>query len=79
MREYVYTVVLEPDLEDGGYTAYVPALPGCHTQGETKEEALKHAEEAVSLYLATLIEEGKPVPPDTKPELIFETVRVAAA
>lgn len=44
------TVILEPQ-EEGGYTAYVPSLPGCISQGETKEEALKNIKEAIELYL----------------------------
>ncbi|MCW7070949.1 HicB family protein [ANME-1 cluster archaeon ex4572_4] len=43
-------VVLEPQ-EEGGYTVYVPALPGSISQGETDEEALKNIKEAVELYL----------------------------
>ena len=45
-----FKVVLEPS-EDGGYTAYVPSLPGCISEGDTVEEALKNIEEAVELYL----------------------------
>lgn len=44
------TVVLEQQ-EEGGYTVYVPSLPGCISQGETKEEALKNIKEAIELYL----------------------------
>lgn len=44
------TVILEPQAE-GGYTVYVPSLPGCISQGETKEEALANIKEAIELYL----------------------------
>ena len=44
------TVVLEEE-EEGGYTVYVPSLPGCISQGETREEALKNIKEAIELYL----------------------------
>ena len=44
------TVVLEKQ-QEGGYTVYVPSLPGCISQGETKEEALKNIKEAIELYL----------------------------
>jgi predicted RNase H-like HicB family nuclease len=44
------TVVLEKQ-EEGGYTVYVPSLPGCISQGETKEEAIKNIKEAIELYL----------------------------
>ncbi|MGY6708867.1 MAG: type II toxin-antitoxin system HicB family antitoxin [Rhizobiaceae bacterium] len=43
-------VVLEPS-EDGGFTAHVPSLPGCISEGNTKEEALRNIKEAVELYL----------------------------
>ena len=43
-------VVLEPS-DEGGYTAIVPALPGCISEGETKEEALQNIREAIELYL----------------------------
>lgn len=43
-------IVLEPS-EEGGYTAIVPALPGCLSEGETREEALANVQEAISLYL----------------------------
>ncbi len=43
-------VVLEPS-EDGGYTVYVPSLPGCISEGDTREEALANIREAVKLYL----------------------------
>lgn len=43
-------VVLEPS-EEGGYTAYVPSLPGCISEGDTAEEAMANIREAVELYL----------------------------
>ena len=43
-------VVLEPS-EEGGYTAIVPSLPGCVSEGDSKEEALKNIREAITLYL----------------------------
>ncbi len=43
-------IILEPS-EEGGYTAIVPALPGCVSEGNTREEALKNIREAVELYL----------------------------
>ncbi|MBI4140824.1 type II toxin-antitoxin system HicB family antitoxin [Candidatus Woesearchaeota archaeon] len=44
------TVVLEKQKE-GGYTVYVPSLPGCISQGETKDEAVRNIKEAIELYL----------------------------
>ncbi len=43
-------VVLEPS-DDGGFTAYVPALPGCIGEGDTKDEAMTNIREAIALYL----------------------------
>jgi len=43
-------IILEKQ-EEGGYTVHVPSLPGCISQGETKEEALKNIKEAIELYL----------------------------
>ena len=46
-----FTVVLLADVESGGYTVLVPSLPGCVTDGETIEDALASASEAISLYI----------------------------
>ena len=43
-------IVLTPS-EEGGYTAYIPALPGCISEGDTKEDALSNIREALELYL----------------------------
>lgn len=43
-------VVLEPS-DEGGFTVYVPSLPGCISEGETEEEALANIREAIELYL----------------------------
>ena len=45
-----FKVIIEPS-EEGGYTAYVPALPGCVSEGETVEEAMANIREAIELYL----------------------------
>ena len=50
-----YTAVLEP-AEEGGYVVHIPALPGCATQGETVEEALFLAQDAIKGYLAVMKE-----------------------
>ncbi|GET37898.1 type II toxin-antitoxin system HicB family antitoxin [Microseira wollei] len=55
-------VVLEPS-DEGGYTVYVPSLPGCISEGETIEEALANIQEAIELYLEPteddlMVEEG---------------------
>ena len=43
-------VVFEPS-EEGGYTAFVPSLPGCISEGDTREETLRNIKEAIELYL----------------------------
>lgn len=48
-----YSVIYE-EASEGGYVVSVPALPGCHTQGESIEEAEKNVKEAISLYLESL-------------------------
>lgn len=50
-------IVLEPS-EEGGYTAIVPALPGCISEGETREEALRNIREAIDLYLEPVEDDG---------------------
>jgi antitoxin HicB len=57
-----YTVLLIPDLADGGYTVTVPTLPGCITEGDTLDQALEHARDAIRLYLADLEAAGEPAP-----------------
>lgn len=55
---YEFDVVIIED-ETGGYVAFVPALLGCHTQGDTLGELMDNAKEAIELYLETLTEEEK--------------------
>jgi len=55
---YEFDVVIIED-ETGGYVAFVPALPGCHTQADTLGELMDNAKEAIELYLETLTEEEK--------------------
>ncbi len=51
-----FKVVVEEDLEDGGYVVHCPALKGCWSQGDTIEEALENIKEAIAGYLKTLNE-----------------------
>jgi predicted RNase H-like HicB family nuclease len=64
-----YRVLIETD-EDGAFSAQVPSLPGCISQGKTREEALKNVKEAVTLYLESLSEHGDPIPPSIQEEII---------
>jgi predicted RNase H-like HicB family nuclease len=59
-----YTVVLTPDTDDGGFVVTVPSLPGCVTQGETVEQAIDRAREAIHGFIETLVALGEPVPTD---------------
>jgi predicted RNase H-like HicB family nuclease len=52
--------VFEPQ-DEGGYSVYAPDLPGLHTEGDTLEEAVANAEEALALYVEGLREDGRPV------------------
>ena len=49
--------IFEPD-PDGGYHAYAPELPGLHSEGDTLEEAIANAQEALELYVGGLRDEG---------------------
>jgi predicted RNase H-like HicB family nuclease len=56
-----YSVELEPQKE-GGYTVRVPVLPGCISEGDTLEEALKNVKDAIEGYLKVLAKHKRPVP-----------------
>jgi antitoxin HicB len=62
VKTYRYRVELEEDDEDGGWTAVVPALLGCASEGDTAEEALANVREAAQAYVEVLLELGRPVP-----------------
>lgn len=68
MDERGYHVVLEPD-PGGGYIAVVPAFPGCYSQGETAEEALANARNAILLTIEDMRDRGEPIP-DPAGELV---------
>ena len=66
-------VVFETD-EDGWVVASCPTLPGCHSQGRTRAEALRNIREAIGGYLASMREHGAPTPTSSE----FEVVEVTA-
>ena len=70
-----FRVILEPN-EAGGYTVMVPVLPGCISEGDTKEEALANIKEAIELYIESLQADGEPIPTE---EAVEETVVEVAA
>ena len=72
-----YTVVFEPDPEDGGYVVTCPALPGCISEGETLAEARAMAADAIQGYLDVLHDGGSPPADVHTPEsMLSETVEV---
>ena len=71
---YNYTVIFEKEIE-GGYHAFCPILKGCHSQGDTFEEAVENIAEAISLYIYSLKEDQQLIP---KEDLIFKSVQIAS-
>ena len=61
MASYTYTVILEPDAQEG-YVVHCPSLPGVVTEGDTVEEALAMARDAIAGYLESLRKDGLPIP-----------------
>ena len=70
-REYEVVLMTE---EGGGFSVTVPALPGCVSQGETREEALAMIREAIEVYIESLVAHGDPIPGPVE----IERVTVAA-
>lgn len=64
-----FRVLIEQD-EDGVFIAEVPSLPGCLSDGQTREEALANVREAISLYLESLEAHGDPIPPSITEEVV---------
>jgi predicted RNase H-like HicB family nuclease len=64
-----YRVLIEQD-EDGMYVAEVPSLPGCISQGQTREEAVENIREAIAAYLESLEAHGDPIPPPITEEVV---------
>jgi len=61
MKQLTYRLLLNREPE-GGYTVLVPTLPGCITYGETVEEAIAMAKEAIELYIESLVAHNEPIP-----------------
>ena len=70
-----YTIILEPNYPEGGYTVRVPALLGCITYGKTRGEALARAKEAIEGFIEGLEKAGEPVPEEVTP-VEMDTVTV---
>ena len=64
-----YLVWIEQD-EDGMYVAVAPALPGCISQGKTREKAVENIREAMAAYLESLEAHNEPIPPPISEEVV---------
>ena len=64
-----YTAILDQE-PDGGFVAIIPALPGCVSQGDTREEALANIREAAELYVEDCLTTGYPVPSEAGREFV---------
>ena len=73
-----YTVILVPE-EEGGYSVEVPALPGCYTQGETREGAIAMVKEAIELYLESCKAHNEPMPEESGVESLIIEVKEPVA
>jgi antitoxin HicB len=72
-ENFSFSVVLEPQ-QDGGFTVLVPALPEVVTEGDTEQEALANAEEAIRAIVAYRRDQGMTIPADAHPEIRLITV-----
>jgi len=71
MKEYNYTIILER--EEEGYHASCPALPGCHTQGDSYEEVMENIKDAIKLYIESLKAYNDLIPEE---DIIIKHLRV---
>ena len=73
MTTYHYTTILERQPE-GGFHVYCPALKGCHSQGDTIDEALVNMREAVEVFIESITAHGDPIP---REDLLIKPLEVA--
>lgn len=73
MRIFNYTIIFEKE-DDGGYHVFCPTLKGCHSQGDTYDEALTNIEDAIKIYLDSLIAHNEPIPDE---DIMIKPLRVA--
>ena len=71
--KYSFSVILEPQ-EEGGFAVLVPALPEVVTEGDTEQEALENAKEAIGAIISYRRDNGIPIPSDAHPEIRRVTV-----
>lgn len=67
MKFYSFQVVIEKEVEDEGYSAYAPNVPGCFSNGKTIEEAKQNIRQAIEQHLASLVAHGQPIPRTHRP------------
>lgn len=77
MTTRLYTILLKPDPEQGGYWVEVPTFPGCYSQGDTLDEALANIREAIEGYIETLVMDGEPIPEEPVPYQV-QQIEIAA-
>ena len=70
-----HKIVLEPDVDAGGYVVHCPALAGCYSQGATKEEATENIREAIEAYLESHEKDNLPIPLAVEPAIARGRVR----
>jgi len=64
-----FRVIIQQD-EDGAFVAECPSLPGCISQGKTREEALDNIRDAITGYLESLKKHNEPIPPSIDEEIV---------
>ena len=70
-----FKVIFEEEPE-GGFSVFVPSLPGCASQGETMDEAIENIKEAIALYIESLKEDHLPIP-QTDFQVIVRDIEVS--
>jgi predicted RNase H-like HicB family nuclease len=76
MAKYQFTVVIEQD-EDGVYISSCPALQGCHSQGDTYEEAIENLKDALQVYLEAKLSLGETIPAEVGIDRVEVNVEIA--
>ena len=72
-ENYSFSIILEPR-EEGGFTVLVPALPEVVTEGDTEQEALANAEEAIRVIVSYRRDRGVAIPSDARPQIRRVTI-----
>jgi predicted RNase H-like HicB family nuclease len=61
-RQYTFPIIIEKELEDPGYFAHSPLLPGCFSDGLTVEETLRNMRDAIELHVGDMLKHGESIP-----------------